>query len=239
VDINCDLGEGEPAARTRQILRWVSSANIACGAHAGSERTMRACLKLCHHLGVNAGAHPGFDDRENFGRKEEAVSGANLQALISSQVGKLVSLAQAEGIPIAHIKLHGALYHVVERDKDLASGYAAFVKERFPGIRLIASPRGELIGAARSCGVQAWGELFSDRAYTPQGGLVPRSQPGAVLTDWPEIRRQMETFRASGAVSTTDGTLLVLDAQTVCVHADSPNALRIARFLASLFRAAD
>ena len=142
-------------------------------------------------------------------------------------------------IPIAHIKLHGALYHVVERDKDLASVYAAFVKERFPGTRLIASPRGELIGAARSCGVQAWGELFSDRAYTPQGELVPRSQPGAVLTDWLKIRGQMETFRASGAVSTIDGTLLVLDAQTVCVHADSPNALRIARLLASLFRAAD
>ena len=200
---------------------------------------MRACLKLCHHLGVNAGAHPGFDDRENFGRKEEAVSRARLRALISSQVGKLVSLARAEGIPIAHIKLHGALYHVVERDKDLASVYAAFVKERFPGTRLIASPRGELIGAARRCGVQAWGELFSDRAYTPQGELVPRSQPGAVLTDWPKIKGQMETFRASGAVSTIDGTLLVLDAQTVCVHADSPNSLRIARLLASLFRAAD
>jgi 5-oxoprolinase (ATP-hydrolysing) subunit A len=239
VDINCDLGEGEPAERTRRILRWVSSANIACGGHAGSERTMRACLKLCHQFGVNAGAHPGFDDRQNFGRKEEEISRSSLQSLISSQVGKLVSLAEAEGVPIAHIKLHGGLYHVVERDKGLARGYAAFVKERFPNVRLIASPRGELIGAARSCGIPVWGELFSDRAYTAQGGLVPRSQSGAVLTDLAEIRRQMETFRARGGVCSRNGTLLALDAQTVCVHADSPSALRIARLLASLFRSDD
>jgi 5-oxoprolinase (ATP-hydrolysing) subunit A len=239
VDINCDLGEGEPAERTRRILRWVSSANIACGGHAGGERTMRVCLQLCHQFGVNAGAHPGFDDRQNFGRKEEEISRSRLESLISSQVGKLVALAQAEGVPIAHIKLHGGLYHIVERDKGLASGYAAFVKERFPKVRLIASPRGELIGAARSFGIQVWGELFSDRAYTARGGLVPRSQSGAVLTDLAEIRRQMETFRATGGVCSGDGTLLVLDAQTVCVHADSPNALRIARLLASVFRAND
>src|SRR5262245_8743247 len=174
--------------RTRRILRWVSSANIACGGHAGSELTMRACLKLCHQLGVNAGAHPGFENRQDFGRKEEAISRSRLQLLISSQVGKLVSLAKIEGIPIAHIKLHGGLYHAVERDKSLASGYAAFVKEQFPGVRLIASPRGELIGAARSCGIQVWGEVFSDRAYTARGELVPRSQPSAILTNLAEIR---------------------------------------------------
>ena len=200
---------------------------------------MRTCLQLCQRLGVNAGAHPGFEDRQNFGRKEEAISRPRLQALILSQVGKLVSLADAEGVPIAHIKLHGGLYHAVERDKGLARGYAAFVKERFPGVRLIASPLGELIAAARSCGIQVWGELFSDRAYTAQGGLVPRSQPGAVLTDLAEIRRQMETFQTSGRVVSIDGKLLRLDAQTVCVHADSLKALRIARLLASLFRVED
>jgi UPF0271 protein len=197
---------------------------------------MRACLRLCHRLRVNAGAHPGLEDRKNFGRKEEAVSPAKLQVLISSQVGKLVSLAHEEGIQLAHIKLHGGLYHVVERDKELARDYATFIKEHFPGVRLIASPRGELIGAARSCGVEVWGELFSDRAYSPSGGLVPRGQPGAVLTDLAEIQRRMEKFQASGRISATDGTLLVLDAQTVCVHADSPNALLVARLLASLFR---
>ena len=237
MDINCDLGEGEPAARTRRLLRWISSANIACGGHAGSKRTMRACLRLCHEFRVNAGAHPGFDDRQNFGRKEEAISWSRLQLLIASQVGTLVSLAQAEGISIAHVKLHGGLYHVVERDRHLASVYAAFIKERFPGVRLIVSPHGELIGAARNRGIQVWGELFSDRAYTPEGGLVPRSQPGAVLSDLAEIRRQMETFRASSRVSSTKGTLVRLDAQTICVHADSPKALPIARLVASLFHA--
>ena len=239
MDINCDLGEGEPLAQTRRILGWVSSANIACGGHAGNERTMRTCLRLCHQFKVKPGAHPGFDDRQNFGRKEQAISRSGLQALISDQVGKLISLAQAEGVLITHIKLHGSLYHVVERDKRLASSYVAFVKERFPKIRLIASPHGELMGAARHYDVEVWGELFSDRAYTAQGGLLPRGQPGAVLSDLRKIRGQMETFRSSGRVSSTDGTLLALDAQTVCVHVDSPNALRIARLLAKLFRAND
>ena len=237
MDINCDLGEGERLAKTRRILRWVTSANIACGGHAGTERTMQTCLRLCRQFQVNAGAHPGFDDRKNFGRREEAISLAKLQSLVQSQVGKLAMLAKAEGIPISHIKLHGGLYHVVEREKGLASGYAAFVRERFPGIRLIASPNGELIAAAKRCTVEAWGELFADRAYTARGDLVPRSQPGAVLTDLTEIRRQMETFCSSGRISSEDGTLLAIAAQTVCVHADSPNASRLARLLASLFRA--
>jgi 5-oxoprolinase (ATP-hydrolysing) subunit A len=224
-------------ARTRRILRWVSSASIACGGHAGSERTMRSCLRLCHQFRANAGAHPGFDDRRNFGRKEEAISCSRLESLIFTQVGKLASLAQAEGVPMTHIKLHGGLYHVVERDKDLARGYARFVKARFPGVRLIASPRGELITAARKFGLEVWGELFADRAYTSEGGLVPRGQPGAVLSDLAEIRRRLETFRANGQVSSANGARLTLDAQTICVHADSPNALRIARLLASLFRA--
>ena len=236
MDINCDLGEGEPLAKTRRMLRWVTSANIACGGHAGSERTMRACLKLCHRLGVNAGAHPGFEDRKNFGRKEEAISLVQLQALVGSQAGRLGALAQDENIAISHIKLHGGLYHVVERDQGLARGYAAFVKERFAGVRIIASPKGELIRAAMRCGVEAWGELFSDRAYTADGDLVPRGQPGAILRDLAEIRTRMETFRSSGRVPASNGKLVAIAARTVCIHSDSPGALRIARLLATLFR---
>jgi 5-oxoprolinase (ATP-hydrolysing) subunit A len=236
MDINCDLGEGEPLAKTRRILRWVTSANIACGGHAGSERTMRACLKLCHHLGVNAGAHPGFEDRKNFGRKEEAISLPQLQALIGCQAGRLSALAEDENIAISHIKLHGALYHVVEHDKELALGFAAFVKDRFAGVRILASPNGEVIPAARRCGVEAWGELFSDRAYNADGELVPRSQPGAILRDLAEIRTRIETFRWSGRVPASNGKLIPIAARTVCIHADSPAALRIARMLATLFR---
>ncbi len=148
MDINCDLGEGEPLAKTRRMLRWVTSANIACGGHAGNERTMRACLKLCQSLRVNAGAHPGFADRRNFGRTEQEISPAGLQALIESQVGRLAVLAGEMNLALSHIKLHGALYHVVERDRNLARRYAALVKECFAGVRIIASHNGEVRPAA-------------------------------------------------------------------------------------------
>ncbi|HEY5779901.1 MAG TPA: 5-oxoprolinase subunit PxpA [Terrimicrobiaceae bacterium] len=236
MDINCDLGEGEPLAKTRRILRWVTSANIACGGHAGSARTMRSCLRLCGEFGVNAGAHPGFEDRQNFGRREEAISQPRLKALIESQAGTLALLAQDENMRISHIKLHGALYHVVEHDRRLARGYVTFIRERFPGIRIIASPNGHVIPAATRCGVEVWGELFSDRAYAADGGLVPRSQAGAILRDLKDIRTRMEIFRSSGRLPAEDGRLTAIAARTVCVHADSPGALRIARLLAELFR---
>ncbi|HEY5704364.1 MAG TPA: 5-oxoprolinase subunit PxpA [Terrimicrobiaceae bacterium] len=234
MDINCDLGEGEPVERTRRLLRWVTSANIACGGHAGSVRTMRSCLRLCGRLGVNAGAHPGFADREGFGRKEMPISPSDLESLIEFQVGDLQLLANEEKIPIAHIKLHGALYHVVERDQRLSAAYAGFAKEHFPGIRIFASPNGCVVPAARRLGVEVWGEIFSDRAYTADGGLVPRGEPHALLGDLSKIKTRMEMFLSTGRVPLPNGKTVKIAAQTVCVHADSPGALRIARLLSRL-----
>ena len=234
MDINCDLGEGEPIEKTHRLLRWVTSANIACGGHAGSVRTMRSCLRLCAELGVNAGAHPGFVDRKNFGRKEMPISPSDLESLIESQAGGLALLADEEKIPISHIKLHGALYHVVERDRQLSAVYAGFVKKRFPGMRILASPNGCVIRTAGRLGVEIWGEIFSDRAYLAGGGLIPRSEPGAVLQDMAQIRMRMETFLSTGRLPLKNGTTVRINAQTVCVHADSPSALLIARLLAKL-----
>ncbi len=234
IDINCDLGEGEPIEKTRRLLRWVTSANIACGGHAGSVRTMRSCLRLCGEFGVNAGAHPGFVDRENFGRKEMPISPSDLVSLIESQVSGLKLLAGEKKIPIPHIKLHGALYHVVERDRRLSDVYVGFVKERFPGMRILASPNGCVISTAERLGLEAWAEIFSDRAYTAGGGLIPRSEPGAVLQDLTEIKMRMETFLSTGRLPLENGDAVKISAQTVCVHADSPGALRIARLLAKL-----
>jgi UPF0271 protein len=234
MDINCDLGEGEPVEKTRRLLRWVTSANIACGGHAGSMHTMRSCLRLCIELAVNTGAHPGFADREGFGRKEMPVSPSDLESLIESQAGGLERLAVEEKTSISHIKLHGALYHIVDRDRRLSAVYAEFVKERFPGIRIFASPNGYVIPAARRLGVEAWGEVFSDRGYTADGGLVARSEPGAVLEDIDEIRMRMQMFLSTGRLPLKNGETVKIAAQTVCVHADSPGALRIARLLAKL-----
>ena len=234
IDINCDLGEGEPIEKTRRFLRWVTSANIACGGHAGSVRMMRSCLRLCGELGVNAGAHPGFVDRENFGRKEMPVSFSDLVSLIESQAGGLEMLADEEKVSLSHIKLHGSLYHVVERDRRLSAAYVEFVKERFPGLRILASPNGYVIPIAERLGVKAWAEIFSDRGYMAGGGLIPRSEPDAVLRDPAEIKMRMEMFLSSGRLPLKNGDTLKISAQTVCVHADSPGALRIARLLAKL-----
>jgi 5-oxoprolinase (ATP-hydrolysing) subunit A len=234
IDVNCDLGEGEPMAKTRRLLRWVTSANIACGGHAGNTRTMRSCLRLCAEAGVNAGAHPGFVDREGFGRREFPISASEFESLIDSQAGDLKDLADQENISIAHIKLHGALYHVVERDEQLSRVYAKFVRERFPGIRIIASPKGSVIPIAKRLGVKVWGEIFADRAYAPDGDLVARSQPGAVLRDVAQIRMRMARFLRTNELTLEDGRSVKVAAQTSCIHADSPGALRIARLLSML-----
>jgi 5-oxoprolinase (ATP-hydrolysing) subunit A len=234
IDVNCDLGEGEPIEKTRRLLRWVTSANIACGGHAGNTRTMRSCLRLCAELGVNAGAHPGFVDREGFGRREFPISASDLESLVESQAGGLKILADQERIAIAHIKLHGALYHLVERDARLSRVYAKFVRERFPGMRIIASPTGCVIPLARRLGVEAWEEIFADRAYAADGALVPRSQPGAVLQDIAKIRTRMERFLTRNELTLENGRRVKIAAQTVCIHADSPGALRIARLLSML-----
>jgi UPF0271 protein len=234
MDINCDLGEGEPLAKTRRFMRWVTSANIACAGHAGNSDTMHCCLQLCKEAGVNAGAHPGFVDREYRGRRNMGISVSDLQSLIESQAGALERMADQEKISISHIKLHGALYHIVEQDERLSEAYVVFVKERFPGIRIFAFPSGRVLPTARRLGMQVWGEIFADRAYEADGSLRSRAEAGALLEDFGEIRMRMETFLSTGRLPLKDGTTIKINAQTVCVHADSPGALRTARLLAKL-----
>ena len=235
MDINCDLGEGEPIARTRRILRWVTSANIACGGHAGSVRTMRSCLRLCGKFGVNAGAHPGFVDPGEFRAHRDACFPCGLESLIESQVGRFGTAGGREKVfrsPTSSSM--GRFTMLVERDRRLSDVYVGFVKERFPGMRILASPNGCVISTAERLGLEVWAEVFSDRAYTAGGDLMPRSEPGAVLRDLAEIKMRMETFLATGGLPLKNGSIVKISAQTVCVHADSPGALRIARLLAKL-----
>ncbi|HRJ73473.1 MAG TPA: 5-oxoprolinase subunit PxpA [Terrimicrobiaceae bacterium] len=227
-DLNCDLGEGEAPARTRALLRVVTSANIACGGHAGDARSMRRCLRLCREFGVRAGAHPGYVDREFFGRRSLPLAPAALEVLLAGQTGALARIAESEAVALSHVKLHGALYHVVERDPVLARIFAEFVGRNFPRFRILAAPDGEVVRAAASCGVAVWREIFADRAYSPGGGLVSRDQPGAVLTVR-QVRARLQTLRAAGLLAAEDGTPLRFAAETLCVHADSPQAVRIAK----------
>jgi UPF0271 protein len=231
-DINCDLGEGEPPARTRALMKLVTSANIACGGHAGDAGTMRGCLDLCRELGVRAGAHPGFADRENFGRKDLSVSARELEILLLQQMGAFATVASSVRFRPHHVKLHGALYHLVERSSALAKRYVHVVQTYFPGWRIYALPSGAVVRAARAAGVGVWREVFADRAYRASGLLVSREEPGAVIWTRREILQRVVSLRDAGILWTAAGSALAVECETLCVHADSPRAVKVARLLA-------
>lgn len=219
-DINCDLGEGESAARTRTLLRYATSANIACGGHAGDLASMDRCLRLCAEMKVHAGAHPGHFDRENFGRMELPISPRELTVLLSQQIGALQLIATNQRMRLRHVKLHGALYHQVDRSEELTNAYLDFVTSFCPGLRIIALNGARVHREARRRGMAVWGEAFAERRYRDDGTLVPRTEKGAVLEDPEEIRIQL-------------GHLISQDmADTICVHSDSPQATRTLKIVA-------
>lgn len=235
-DINCDLGEGEPQARTRALVKLVTSANIACGGHAGDVRALRRGLELCREFGVRAGAHPGFADRENFGRRDVPLSARELETLLVQQMGAFAAVAAAVRVRPHHVKLHGALYHRVERSASLAKIYVRVVRDYFPGWRIYALPFGAVVPAARDLSVPVWREVFADRAYLSTGVLVPRGESGAVISSGEEIRRRVSSLREQGLVWSREGVGLAVECETLCLHADSPGAVRVARILAESFR---
>lgn len=234
IDINCDLGEGEPAATTRALMRQVTSANIACGGHAGDAGSMLKCLRLCHELGVRAGAHPGLFDRENFGRIERALGVEELRTLLTQQAGALALLAGHESVPLTHIKLHGALYHMAETSSALARTYVEWVKEYLPGLEIYGLPGGQAEKLARKNGVGFRGEIYADRAYGRDGKLVARTRAGAVLEDMDLIAARMKGWLETGKIAAIDGTKLPIAAETVCLHSDSPLAVGVAKKLRGL-----
>ncbi len=232
-DINCDLGEGESPSRTRALMALVSSANLACGGHAGDADSLRRGLALAREFGVRAGAHPGFADRANFGRRPLPLSERELELLLLHQAGAFARIAAAEGVRPHHIKLHGALYHVVEGRTSLARCYVRTVAEYFPGWKIYASPFGKVAAAAEKAGVTVWREVFADRAYLASGALAPRHEAGAVLSSRTALLARLRDLRETGAVVSLDGVRLPVVADTICVHSDSPGALAIARTLAA------
>lgn len=219
-DINCDLGEGESAARTRDLLRYATSANIACGGHAGDFASMDRCLRLCAEMKVNAGAHPGHFDRENFGRMELPVSPGELTVLLSQQIGALQLIATNQRMRLRHVKLHGALYHQVDRSEELTKAYLDLVASFCPGLRIIALNGARVHREARRRGMAVWGEAFAERRYREDGTLVPRTEKGAVLEDPEEIRIQLGHLISQNM------------ADTICVHSDSPQATRTLKIVA-------
>lgn len=231
VDLNADLGEGGPD--DAELLTLVSSANIACGAHAGDARLMQATVRAALARGVAIGAHPGYADREHFGRRELQVAPADLHADLIYQIGALQALVRAEGGRLHHVKPHGALYNQAARDPALADAVAVAVRAVDPGLVLVGLAGSELLRAAERAGLRALSEVFADRGYRADASLVPRGQAGALVDDVEQaVARTLRMLR-QGVVVAVTGEAVALRADTICLHGDGPHALTFARAIRS------
>lgn len=232
--LNCDLGEGEPPARTAALLRLVQAANLACGGHAGDAAGMERIARLAFARGVKLGAHPGSPDRAGRGRAEVTPSPGELVTLVLQQVSALDTIARALGGALHHVKLHGALYHTTDREPALAEAYLRAVRRWWPRLIVVARSGGFTARRARRLGLAVWEEAFLDRGYRRDGTLVPRGEPGALL-GLREIPSRLGQL-ALGIVQAADGAKVPVYPQTLCVHADSPDAPAIARLASAAQR---
>ncbi|GAA2173310.1 5-oxoprolinase subunit PxpA [Agrococcus versicolor] len=242
IDLNADLGENVPSrvvADDAAMLRIVTSANVACGFHAGSPEGIRATLVGAVARGVAIGAHPGYDDLEGFGRREVDVDDATLQAQVEYQLGAVGGLATAAGGRVAYVKPHGALYAAVARDERRARVVAAAVRAIDPSLVLLGLAGSRGLDVAEHAGLEVVAEAFADRAYAPDGSLVPRSQPGAVLHDPRVVAARMVRLAREGVVDAIDGSSIAVHARSICVHGDSPGAVAMAEATREALRGAD
>jgi len=229
IDLNADLGEG--GADDVAMLDYVSSINIACAWHAGSAGEMLALVTAARERGVAIGAHPGYADREHFGRREMQLPPASIRSAILYQVGALEGIARAQGARLSHVKPHGALYNQAARDPALAACIARAVRDFDPALQLVGLARSALVEAARAEGLAAIEEGFADRGYAANGHLVPRGEPGALLEDEPAMLEQAVRMVKEGRVRSRDGSEHTLHVDTLCLHGDGRHALSFARGL--------
>jgi 5-oxoprolinase (ATP-hydrolysing) subunit A len=229
IDLNCDLGEG--AGHDEELMPLVTSANIACGGHASDAGTMRATAELAARHRVALGAHPGFEDRRNFGRGELALPTGEIFILVTRQVRALAGIARPLGLRLAHVKPHGGLYNLAARDRRVADEIAQAVWEIDPQLILVGLAGSQSLAAGRARGLAVASEAFADRAYAAGGSLVPRSQPGAVLGDVALAAAQGLRLAREGRVRAADGTEVAVAADTLCLHGDGPDAVALARRL--------
>ncbi|MGH2473124.1 MAG: 5-oxoprolinase subunit PxpA [Candidatus Limnocylindria bacterium] len=229
IDFNSDLGEG--AGTDMAIMPLVTSANIACGGHAGNENTMRTTVELAMRYKVAIGAHPGYPDRERFGRVPMDIPPRELIESVRRQVDSLVGVASRMGARVTHVKAHGALYNQGERDATIARNVIFGVQAATGGHELVivAPPGSAMLQEASAVGMKIAREGFVDRAYEPDGTLQSRSIAGSVLTNPADGVRQALSFVKDGGVTAVDGSFLKLAVDTLCVHGDTPGAPDIAR----------
>jgi len=242
IDLNCDMGESfgrYSLGHDEALLRIVTSANIACGCHAGDPVVMRCTVALAAEHGVAVGAHPGYPDLQGFGRRALAMAPEELEASVLYQLGALSAFAVMAGVPLAHVKPHGALYNAAAVDEVVAGAVARAVAAFDPTPIVVTLPGSALVNAAGALGLRVALEGFADRAYTSAGTLVPRTQPGAVIHDPEEAAARAIRMVTEGRIDAITGESVPVQIDTLCVHGDTPNAPDIARALRARLTAAN
>ncbi len=226
VDLNSDLGESfgnYTLGMDEEILKYVSSANVACGWHAGDPVVMEKTICLAKEFGTAVGAHPGFPDLMGFGRRNMAISQEEAKAYVKYQLGALMAFTKSKGMEIQHVKPHGAIYNMAAVDETLARAMCEAVYEVDPDIIFMGLAGSKMISAAEAVGIRAASEVFADRAYNDDGTLVSRKLPGAVIKDKDLAIRRVIRMVKEGKVETINGRDIAIRADSVCVHGDNPN----------------
>ena len=232
IDINCDMGESFgpwKMGADAEVMPNITSANVACGAHAGDPGVMRRTIRAAKEHGVAVGAHPGFADLQGFGRREMQADPAEVEDSLIAQIGALAAMARAEAAPLRHVKAHGALYNMAARDRKLADAVARAIKAFDASLVMFGLPKSPLIEAGIAAGLRVAAEGFADRSYEADGSLTPRSRPGAVIHDAAVVVDRAVRMVRDGVVLTSEGREIPLKVDTICVHGDTPGAPDLTR----------
>ncbi len=229
IDLNCDMGEGMP--NDAQLMPLITSANIACGYHAGDETTMHRCVELAMKYGVLIGVHPSYPDRANFGRTNMRFSSDEVYDMVSKQIELLLAVAEQHDATVHHIKAHGALYNMAAQDKDLALAICRAIKSVKKDLLLFALSASPMVQVAKEQGIRCYQEVFADRSYQPNGTLTPRTQPNALLHDNEEVKKQALAMILQKQVKAVDGTIIPIVADTICLHGDGNHAVEFAEII--------
>jgi len=241
IDINSDIGESPEAIANgteEKIMRQLTSANIACGGHAGDEQTMEITVGLAKKLGVGVGAHPGYPDRENFGRTEMEMAPEALEASVRQQISALQKVAKRHGVPVVHVKPHGALYHAANNSKESADAISRAALACDRNLIMVGQCGSNALRWYAEMGLKTAAEAFADRAYEANGTLRNRKLPGALMQPPERAAEQGVGIATRGQIIAIDGKQLAVSAQTLCIHSDTPGAPDIARALREKLQAA-
>jgi UPF0271 protein len=232
IDLNCDMGESFGAWRMgadEDLMPFITSANIACGFHAGDPETMRRTVECAVRHGVAPGAHPGYPDLVGFGRRELDAKPEEVRSFVLYQIGALAAFARAQGAQLVHVKPHGALYNKAAKDGKLARAIAQAVRDFDPTLVFVGLANSELVRAGESLGLRVANEVFADRTYQPDGSLTSRKLPNAMIADVQVAATRVVRMVREGKIGAEDGTDISVQANTVCIHGDSPRAVEFAR----------